>query len=67
MKNNVGFVTDNGKTYYYDAMTHQAAKGWLNVGGKTYYMDPVTGAMKKAGSRSVDKTVITAGTVEEGR
>ena len=47
VKNNVGFVTDNGKTYYYDAMTHQTAKGWLNVGGKTYYMDPVTGAMKK--------------------
>ena len=26
VKNNVGFVTDNGKTYYYDAMTHQAAR-----------------------------------------
>ncbi len=56
MKNNVGFVTDNGKTYYYDAMTHQAAKGWLNVGGKTYYMDPVTGAMKKGWIKVGGKT-----------
>ena len=56
VKNNVGFVTDNGKTYYYDAMTHQAAKGWLNVGGKTYYMDPVTGAMKKGWIKVGGKT-----------
>ena len=56
VKNNVGFVTDNGKTYYYDAMTHQTAKGWLNVGGKTYYMDPVTGAMKKGWIKVGGKT-----------
>ena len=37
-------------------MTHQAAKGWLNVGGKTYYMDPVTGAMKKGWIKVGGKT-----------
>lgn len=45
VRNNVGWVKDNGKTYYYDANS-QMVKGWLSTGGKMYYMDSVTGAMR---------------------
>ena len=34
VKNNVGWVTDGGRTYYYDTNSNKV-KGWLNVGGKT--------------------------------
>lgn len=54
--NNVGWVTDKGKTYYYDARTHLPIKGWLNVDGKTYYMDPVTGVLKKGWLKIGGKT-----------
>lgn len=46
IKNNVGFVTDNGKTVYYD-QNHQIVKGWLTVGGKTYYLQSSTGILLK--------------------
>ncbi|HIR76702.1 MAG TPA: C40 family peptidase [Candidatus Choladousia intestinipullorum] len=46
VKNNVGWVTDGGKTYYYDTSSN-LVKGWLNVGGKTYYLHPVTGVLQK--------------------
>ena len=42
--NNVGWVTDKGKTVFYDS-NHQLVRGWLNTGGKTYYMNPSTGAL----------------------
>ncbi len=47
IKNNVGWVTDNGTTYYYDATTHQPVKGWLTLQGKLYYLHPSTGALQK--------------------
>lgn len=56
IKNNVGWVTDNGKTYFYDATTHQPVKGWLVTGGKKYYLDPTTGALKKGWLKIGGKT-----------
>lgn len=46
VKNNVGWVTDGGRTYYYDTNSNKV-KGWLNVGGKTYYLHPTTGLLQK--------------------
>lgn len=46
VKNNVGWVTDNGKTYYYDS-TSTKVKGFLNLGGKTYYLHSGTGELMK--------------------
>lgn len=46
VKNNVGWVTDNGKTYYYDSNSRMI-KGWLNLSGKTYYLHPTTGVLQK--------------------
>jgi glucan-binding repeat-containing protein len=41
---NVGWLTDGGKTYYFDS-NHQKVTGWLTVDGKTYYMNSSTGAL----------------------
>ena len=46
VRNNVGWVTDNGKTHYYDANS-KMVKGWLTVGGKTYYLNSSTGVLMK--------------------
>ena len=46
VKNNVGWVTDKGKTYYYDSNS-QLVKGWLNLNGETFYLHPVTGVLQK--------------------
>lgn len=46
VKNNVGWIKENGKSYYYDSNS-KLVKGWLNVGGKTYYMHPTTGVLQK--------------------
>lgn len=46
VKNNVGWVTDNGKTYYYDSSSNMV-KGWLNLKGKTYYLQSSTGELLK--------------------
>ncbi len=46
IKNNVGFVTDNGVTVYYD-QNHKIVKGWLTVSGNTYYMNASTGYLMK--------------------
>lgn len=46
VKNNVGWITDNGKTYYYDSNSN-LVKGWLNLSGKTYYLHPTTGVLQK--------------------
>lgn len=46
VKNNVGWVTDDGKTRYYDTNSNPV-KGWLNLSGKTYYLHPVTGVLQK--------------------
>lgn len=46
VRNNVGWVTDDGKTYYYDSNS-QIVKGWLTVGGKTYYLNASTGVLMK--------------------
>ena len=46
VKNNVGWVKDGGKTYYYDTRSN-LVKGWLNLKGNTYYMHPVTGELMK--------------------
>lgn len=46
VKNNVGWVTDSGRTYYYDTSSNMV-KGWLNIGGKTYYLHPSTGVLQK--------------------
>ena len=44
VKNNVGWVKDDGKTYYYDT-DGKKVKGWLNLKGKTYYLHPTTGVL----------------------
>lgn len=46
VKNNVGWITDNGKTYYYDSSGNMV-KGWLTLGGKTYYLQSSTGELLK--------------------
>lgn len=46
VRNNVGWVKDNGKTYYYDTNS-KLVKGWLNLKGKTYYLHPSTGVLQK--------------------
>lgn len=46
VKNNVGWVTDNGQTYYYDSVNNPV-KGWLNIDGKTYYLNSNTGILMK--------------------
>lgn len=46
VKNNVGWVTDGGQTYYYDTNSNKV-KGWLNISGKTYYLHPTTGLLQK--------------------
>ncbi len=46
VKNNVGWVKEDGKSYYYDSNS-RLVKGWLHVGGKTYYMHPSTGVLQK--------------------
>lgn len=46
VKNNVGWVTDGGKTYYYDSNS-KMVKGWLKLDGKTYYLHPTTGVLQK--------------------
>lgn len=42
--NNVGWIKDGNKTYYYST-DHQLVKGWLILSGKKYYMNPTTGLM----------------------
>ena len=46
IRNCVGWITENGKTYYYDSNS-QKVKGWLNVGGNTYYLHSSTGVLQK--------------------
>ena len=46
IQNTVGWVTENGNTYYYNN-SRQPVKGWLNADGNTYYMNPTTGALMK--------------------
>lgn len=55
VKNNVGWIKDGGKTYYYDSNSKKVT-GWLNIGGKTYYMDPSTGALRKGWIKVGSKT-----------
>lgn len=55
VKNNVGWVTDNGVTCYYDSNSN-LVKGWLTIGTKKYYLNPTTGALQtgwfKVGSKT---------------
>lgn len=46
VKNNVGWVTENGKTYYYDS-DGNLVKGWLTLSGHKYYLNPSTGVLQK--------------------
>lgn len=55
VKNNIGWVTDNGKTYYYDSNSRMV-KGWLNIGGSTYYLHPTTGVLQKGWIKVGGKT-----------
>lgn len=45
-RNNIGWVTENGKTYYYNA-SNTLVKGWLTIGGKLYYLHRSTGVLQK--------------------
>lgn len=45
VRNNVGWVTDNGRTCYYDRNS-QKVYGWLTVSGKKYYLNSSTGALQ---------------------
>ena len=42
-----GFITESGKTYYYDYETHELAKGQRNLFGYWYMFDMDSGAMIK--------------------
>lgn len=44
VKNNVGWVKDGGKTYYYDTKSN-LVKGWLTLKGNTYYLNPSDGRL----------------------
>ena len=43
---NSGWVSKDGKKYYYDPTTHALRKGWLQLGNSRYYLDPTTGEMR---------------------
>ena len=45
-----GFVTENGKTYYYH--NGQKVKGWLNLNGKMYYFTTGQGVQMKGWARN---------------
>lgn len=46
IQKNIGWITTNGKTYYYNSNSRMI-KGWLNLEGKTYYLHPSTGVLQK--------------------
>jgi glucan-binding repeat-containing protein len=41
----VGWITENGKTYYYDKNS-KLVKGWVTVDKKKYYLHPTTGVLQ---------------------
>ena len=43
---NSGWVSKDGKKYYYDPTTHALRKGWLQLGNSRYYLDPNSGEMR---------------------
>lgn len=45
VKNNIGWITDNGITCYYDRNSKKVT-GWLLLSGKKYYMNPSNGALQ---------------------
>ena len=45
IKDNPGFIIENGKTYYIDPETGAKAKGYKIIQDKKYYFDKVTGEM----------------------
>ncbi|MBR5598161.1 MAG: serine hydrolase [Lachnospiraceae bacterium] len=52
---NSGWVTEGGKTYYYNPDTHQKHTGWLVEGEDKYYFSPQTHAMVKGLLKLSDK------------
>ncbi len=42
----VGWITENGKTYYY-SKSGKMIKGWMTLSGKTYYLNASTGVLQK--------------------
>lgn len=45
IQKNIGWITKDGKTYYYDENSNMI-KGWVTADGNTYYTNPSTGVLQ---------------------
>lgn len=55
VRNNVGWVKEGSKTYYYDKKS-KLVKGWLTLSGKTYYLNSKSGELMKGWIKVSGKT-----------